>query len=97
MLGRGLAIALLLTVGAAEAQEKQVQVPREVRKNFAEIIQRQGFDCADIRAVYFIGEHERGTTSRLVCANANGEPIATPMFRLVMTPKGLVQITRWTE
>lgn len=57
-------------------------------------IQRDGFACPELKAVYFVGAKSDGNHMRAVCG-AGDEPEAASSFRLTVRGSGTYRVEPW--
>src|SRR3954452_22088347 len=86
------AAALVCRATAAQAAEGELWFRKPEKVALARGIQKDGFPCPEIKAVYFIGAKSDGNHMRAVCGTAD-EAVPSSSFRL--TVRGSYRVEPW--
>ena len=88
------AAALVCLATAAQAAEGELWFRKPEKVALARGIQKDGFPCPEIKAVYFIGAKSDGNHMRAVCGTAN-EAVPSSSFRLNVPGSGSYRVEPW--
>ena len=88
--------ALVCLAATAHAAEGELWFRKAEKVALARGIQRDGFPCAEIKAVYFVGARAEGNHLRAVCGTAE-DSAAPSSFRLTVRGSGSYRVEPWNE
>ncbi len=88
--------ALVCLATAAQATEGELWFRKAEKVALARGIQKDGFPCPEIEAVYFVEAKTDGNHMRAVCETVDG-PAASSSFRLTVRGSGTFRVEPWED
>ena len=94
MVRKASAAVLICLATATQATEGELWFRKGEKIALARGIQKDGFPCPEIKAVYFVAAKSDGNHMRAICGMAN-DPAASSSFRLTVRGSGTYRVEPW--
>ena len=88
--------ALVCLATAAQATEGELWFRKAEKVALARGIQKNGFTCSEIKAVYFVAAEADGNHMRAICG-LDADSAASSSFRLTVRGSGTFRVEPWED